>query len=444
MTSVAVRDRRWLWVASAQGLAFVGTFGVLKTAAVVLEVEQFGHLAIGLAAAGAVNMLATGPLTSWAVRHYQEADEARALRTYLRAVERAFTIGAGVVAGGVAFVAIAVPEIVAVLHLPAATPMLGVGLGVASGTCDLFTGIVSAALRSRTTAAYLVLSPAVKIAAVVLVAMAGYGSATSILAAMAAATLLLAAVQAFHVHRMLSVGISRASSPALTGKAIIRYAAPFALWALPAYVIAFGDRLTLAHYESPRTVGVYAAMAAATLGVVNALTSVTNRVVEPRVYAIAGDASDCARCARAHGAIGLATGAMAMVAVPVVMMYALWPAEVIRVFASSAYTSDADLLWVLGSSGALFALSQQLILHGLVEKRPWVYLPAKFAHATFLVILLVILGPRFGLAGVVYALLFAHLFQVVLLIVTNAVVGIMPRRRQASSLLAFAPTNRII
>jgi O-antigen/teichoic acid export membrane protein len=202
-------------------------------------------------------------------------------------------------------------------------------------------------------------------------------------------------------------------------RSVLTYTAPFLVWGVPGYVLTFGDRLLLAYYSTVTAVGVYAAMVAATMSVGNAANAAISRVLEPEIFAIAGSGEDASRKQRAHRAVTRTIRLLSIAAVPVVVIYVLFPTEIIKIVSSGQYTGHAEQLWLMAVASALFLVGQVSVFHGLIEKRPWAYLPAKFAHAIILLATMLLLVPKHGVNGVVVAVLISQVAQLALVLGTN-------------------------
>jgi O-antigen/teichoic acid export membrane protein len=186
-------------------------------------------------------------------------------------------------------------------------------------------------------------------------------------------------------------------------------------------VLGFGDRLLLAYYASSATVGVYVAMSAATINVMNAASAAANRVMEPTLFAASGSGEDPGRVRPALRLVDVTSALLLPLAIPIVVVYALWPGAVLTFFASSSYRSGASYLWLLLVASTLFLAAQQLMYRGFILKRPGVYVPLRFAHAALLAAGLVFAIPRYGLTGMIVTIAAAHGAQLVLVAIMNRV-----------------------
>lgn len=419
-----VLEPRWQWLVLAQISQAAGMFVLFKLTANFLAVDSFGRFALALAVAGGVNVVLSGPLAGWASRHFQEVSEASSVRSYRRALMSAALGGTAGLAMVAAIIGVAAANQLHDLSISGRLFALGVTVGLFAGIADIAIASFNAAFRRRTAAVILLLSAWVRVAAVVGAYAVGVRTVEGLLAAMACLLAILGTVSYGLLFRFLRDEHRAEFRDYSRLPGLVYYAGPFVLWGIPGYLIMFGDKLILAHYTDAETVGVYAAMVVATISVGAFASAVVNRVLEPTVWRIAGSGEDLARLAHAHGLIRRVVVMLAAVSIPAILAYVAFPRSIVTVFSSRAYVGSARELWILASATALFLIGQQLTLHGLVEKRPAIYVPAKFLHAAMLVGLLFTLIPRYGLSGAIYALLLANAVQLGAVVLTNRLAGV--------------------
>lgn len=413
----AVFGTNWYWIFFAQLASVVGTWAVVKTVSNFASVSEFGRFGIILAIAYAMNTLLFGPIAAWAQRYYQEAREAGAFHAYYRAL--ALSLGAGVLLGGVLpfFVIVSISSLRTRLDLGIDSVAAAILLGMSISFSDTAVAIANAAFQRRAASVFLIGNTWVRVIAAGIAYELGARHAAAFAFAMVigiAAIIPLQVVTLARAHR------SSGGEATLTILSSIReFTLPLIVWGIPGYVLSFGDRLLLAYYAGPAVVGIYVAMLSPTWNVGNAVIGAANRVLEPSIYAHSGDATDPSRTKRAHDIIRITTLAGAIASVPLVAVYAIWPNAIISFFASGKYATQSRYLWLMFVSTVVFLVGQQLMVHGLVLKRPWSYVPIKFVHAFILATLLAVLIPSRGISGVVYALLVAHSAQLVMVMAVN-------------------------
>jgi O-antigen/teichoic acid export membrane protein len=414
-----VFSAEWQWIFVAQLANVVGTWAVVKVVSNLAGAAQFGRFGIIIAVAYAVNTLLFGPLAGWAQRHYQEAREAGSFHAYYRAAAVALivcTVGGTVLPLTVGLLA---PRLLARVELTRGSLAVALGLGIVLSYCDIAIAIANAAFQRRAASVFLVATTWVRVAAVLAAWTAGARTARALAAAMIVGIALIVPVQVWLLLRDRRSWVRSRSDNQSFMPSLLHFMLPLVVWGLPGYVLTTSDRFLLAYFSGPAVVGVYIAMAAATINVGNAFSAAANRVLEPWIYSASGAGVDPVRIRRAGNVINTTTGLAVIASLPLVAVYALWPKPVIAFFSSSAYGAHAGLLWLMLCAAIIFLVAQQLMLHGLVVKRIWIYVPIKFVHASMLAAALIVLIPREGLSGVVYALLLAHSVQLAMITAAN-------------------------
>lgn len=406
------------WVLISQILAFAGAFLLIKLAATLGSVAQFGRFVVVFAMAGAVNSLIFGPIGQWASRHYQEAHATGELRAYYRTA--AVSVVAGVGVCGVLTVAFMRTALLERLGLTDILFVLGVLFGVASGINEVSIAITNAARRRRLSSVAILASSWLRIAGLLLVYGLGGRSLLGWVAGIVVAIGALATAQIFLLIREYASCKGELPGNSYLGS-VRTYMLPFIVWGLPAYALTLGDRVLVAYFSDPVTVGIYAAMVSATMSVANVVTGSVSRAVEPTIYAVSGEVHDDARMRQAHMLVRYTVIATVALAGPYVFVCWLWPNRIIALFASAEYGSHGGRLWLLAAAAMVFLLSQQIIMHGLVEKRPWLYIGPRYVHAVLLVTGLFVLVPKSGLNGAIWSVLAAQIVQLALVVLVNRV-----------------------
>lgn len=410
---------RWQWIFFGQIAAVLGTLALVKVAAVASTPGIFGRFALILAVGWGINAILFAPIAGWALRYYQEAREARRLRAYYHTLVFALLCAsflATVITG------VAVLLLKGGLHRMHITPaMMGIALvmGLSISYSDAAIAVAHAAFFRRSAAVFVVLSSWIRVLAVGVVYVAGATSAQAFGLALGLAVLLLLPVQVWNLRRNEDSEEGGSGIDISYRASLKDYSVPLFLWGIPGYVLGFGDRLLLAYFTNPATVGIYAAMTAATINLTNAASSAANRVLEPTLFAASGSAKDATRVRPAVRMVNLTTGLIAPLALPFVGLYFVWPKAIITLFASGSYHRDSQYLWILLLASVIYLASQQLVYQGFILKKPGVYVPLKYFHAAILATGLVLTIPRYGLRGMILTLLAAHLLQLILVALTN-------------------------
>ncbi len=420
-----VRRQRVLgsaWVAVAQAVSLLAAFLLLKLVATMSTAPRFGVFSLVLAMAGASATLVFGPLGQWAIRHYQESLERDTLTSYYLAAGVAAAIGSA------ALLAVTLPVLfargfLARLDMSPVLVVLGLAVGIVGGLGDICVFIANAAMRRALAGVLLVVQSTLRPLAVLAAWFLGGRSATAWATAIVAACGVFLLLEIALVIRRDIHAFSRRSRITrghLSG--LWAYTAPFFVWGVPSYAVSFGDRLIVGYLAGAAVVAQYVALTVATTSVANGFDATINRIFEPVVFRRAGDASDPRRVKAADRLVNFAAGVGLVSAGLLALLVWAWPEFIVRAFTSARYASAAGDLWLLALSGIALLVGRQFILRGLIRKRPWVYLPAKLAHAASLVAFLLTLVPRHGIGGACLAVLLAQVLQFGIVIATNRVV----------------------
>lgn len=405
-------------------IALIGQFALLKIIALIGTVELFGTFALTMAVVAGLNILLFGPLTQWAIRHYQESFENSVLKEYYALIHGYILITILVI-----FLLLLVTYIFGLSisfleEIGFGTEVVIFSVLFALLTCinDLLSSILNATSNKLIASFFFVINSWGKVLAVGIVFISGDVTLINILHWI---VILLFMVTLLQYWFLKSVEVDKLKKNIckieLTKKftEMKTYILPFLIWGIAAYVGSMGDRWIVAKYLDASSLGIYAAMVISTLSVVSAINAAYSKAVIPFIFRVSGSGEDRDRFKYANKTIHNFSLVLSIGYIPLLIIYYLWPDVVISIFTSADYTNYSGMLWHLMIGAIAFNLSQFLITHGLVNKEPKIYLPAKIFHGVFLMILLVALVPIYGVSGAVYAVLLSHITQLSLVIMIN-------------------------
>ena len=412
-------------IVGAQGVALVSRFALMKYIAVTLGVEAFGQFAILIAISAAVNTLALGPLSSWAVRYYQAGVSTGNLAGYRWTLWISLAIL--MLVSTIILVPVALGGVIYGELTEGITYKLvglGIMIGFMTGANEIIVGVMNAAIRQKT-AAILLAGPAIlSVLGVVILVETGVTLISTISVAILATTILgtLISVVIAEKHLTRVIGNSSQAFDSTDSKkhikTMVTYIWPFVIWGIASYAITFGDRWFLSVNFDAKTVGIYAAMATASIGLLNAVSSSTMRALEPHVYLLA-EAEPTDQKSAANGLVRKIVWSSVLVLLPMTLVYALWPEFIIGIFTSSEFVEESRHLWMLFLGAGILLISQQMILRGLIAKRPRIYLIPKLLHGLILVCLFALLVPTAGINGVVWSLVISNSCQLIFVFIVN-------------------------
>ena len=413
------------WPILGHILSVLAQFALLKAVAVFWGTERFGQFSLVLAVAAAVNILFFGPFTEWALRDYQRAKEDGAIYEYFHVLNVNIIFGIALI-----FILASLFSILVVF-----VPIDWIGmkwymipissmLGIAISLNNLIYSLLTAAKFPGLSAALTTADSLLRIIAILLVWWFGYGSIVEIVCALFVTQiimLLTGCSRLFFVHKEERLSAHNKSREVIAEyrSSMFVYAWPFLVWGVFGYSASMGDKWVLANYVSTSELGVYSAMALVSIGMSNAISLAVNKGVIPVIFRISGTGSEEYRSRRASMLVNLLVLMLGCLFSVLILLSYFYPNEIITILTSDDFTSHSHYLWMLMIAAAAFNLSQSLIVHGLLERTPAIYLPSKLVHGSVILAALIYLVPIFGIGGAVYALLFGNIMQLLMVCFVN-------------------------
>ncbi len=139
---------------------------------------------------------------------------------------------------------------------------------------------------------------------------------------------------------------------------ITRFAWPYVVWSIPVWLQLCSDRWALGWLASPAEVGIYAALCQLALLPVNVLTQLVTQLVEPILFARAGDLTDPARVASSRSMHRKVVGLVLSWTIVAVVAAAILRAPVGRLLLDARYQGAVHFLPLLVLAAGLFATGQ--------------------------------------------------------------------------------------
>lgn len=408
------KDGHWLFL--GHGLTLLGQFVLIKYLAVATSKSLFGQFSIAMLVVAALGALFYGPLVQWALRHYQEFFERKRLGEYFYLILIATFL----------FVVMAV--LLSLFILPILdlyrhgfdvyALVLVIVFSFLSNFNNLLSAILNASSYSKIAAVSYFLGSWVKVFGAVFAIECFDSIISYLLASIIIFQFVLFVMQLMMIllccdfDKLNKVSkIRKNKRMFLHVRRMNEYLLPFLVWGVPGYVALMGDRWVLAVYENVDVVAEYAAMVFVTFGVSNAIGMALNKASGPIVFRVSGRGSNASRRNDAKNIVnGLTTILIAGYGL-MIWLYAMWPVKILELFATSDYATYAKYLWVMMLSASVFNISQYLITHGLVDKRPKIYVVPKLIHGFVILVLLLGLVPFFGVGGAIVGVLIGNVIQ---------------------------------
>lgn len=413
------------WPVIGHLVSVLGQFGLLKILAVVGGNSLFGQFALILALVTFANMLFFGPFTQWAIRDYQQAKEEGNLTCFFYAVYKNICFATVIlifIVGSISLISELIFE--TNLGIDWRLMLLGAIFGMGVSLNDLIFSLLNISKHPGLSALLTALDSMIKLLVVTVTWAAGMLSLTNVVSGLILSQIVLIVVGYFCLRaRVVQSAISMIKNDKVVVAKIqgdmLHYAWPFLIWGIFGYFAGMGDKWVLANYVGTSELGVYSAMALATLGLSSAITTAVNKGVVPVVFRLAGSGEQQHRAEKAAHLVNFLVILLSALFGLLILLCFLFPAQIITFFASSDFTSHKELLWLLMAAAAAINIAQTLITHGLINRSPAIYLPSKVLHGLFILIGLFIFVPLVGLSGAVYVILAGNLFQLFVVILAN-------------------------
>lgn len=390
------------WIVAGQIAAILGALVLVRVLTEYLEPEQYGQLALGLTVASLVNQVVMGGVTMGISRFYSIAAEKNDLPGYLFASRRLMGFATAVV------VAIAVVLMVGLLWLGYSQ---WIGLAAAALVFSVFSAyngslscIQNAGRQRAVVAFHSGLDAWLKILLAIGVIFWLGSSSTAVILGYALSSLLVSGSQLFFMRRLNHSQDEKLQAPTNWGGQIWAYSLPFSTWGVFTWAQQASDRWALQAYASTQDVGLYAVVFQLGYVPIGLVTGLAMTFLGPILYQRSGSAADHTRNTSVHRItwhimfVGLLVTALAFV-----LTFALHEWIFHLLVAVKYHTASYLLPWMV-LAGGIFSAGQVLTLKLMSEMKPFVMTTPKIVTAILGVGLNIYGASKFGLEGVVAAL----------------------------------------
>lgn len=390
------------WILTGQIASVVGALVLVRVLTEYIEPAQYGQLALGLTLAGLVNQVVMGGITAGIGRFYSIAAEKNDLPSYLRASRWLM---------GYATIAVAVIALVFMAGLLWFGYSQWVGLAAAalvfsmlSGYNASLSGIQNAARQRAIVAFHGGLDAWLKILLAV-GAMLWLGrSSTAVVLGYALSSLLVTCSQLFFLRRLIRPEGKKTQPFINWGRQIWAYSWPFSFWGVFTWAQQASDRWALQVHASTQDVGLYAVLFQLGYAPIGLATGMAMSFLGPILYQHSGSATDRGRNISVHRIAWRITFAGLLLTVLAFVATLLVHEWIFQVLVAAKYHAVSNLLPWMVLAGGVFSAGQMLALKLMSEMKSVAMTVAKIVTAILGVLLNVYGATRFGLQGVVAAM----------------------------------------
>lgn len=391
-----------VWILSGQFASAIGALVLVRVLTEYLEPAQYGQLALGLTVAGLVNQAVMGGVAAGIGRFYSIAAEKSDLPSYLRASQWLMGYATAAV------VAIALVVMAGLLWLGyyhwmglAAAALV---LSVLSGYNASLSGIQNAARQRAVVAFHGGLDAWLKILLAVGVMLWLGRSSTAVVLGYALSSLLVTGSQLFFLQRLMRPQGKKPQATVNWGSQIWAYSWPFSIFGIFTWMQQISDRWALQTFTSEHEVGLYAVVFQLGYVPIGLVTGMAMTFLGPILYQRSGSATDLSRNISVHRIAWRITFAGLLMTALAFVLTLLLHEWIFQVLVATKYQAVSNLLPWMVLAGGIFAAGQMLALKLMSEMKSAVMTIAKIVTAILGVGLNIYGASRFGLQGVVAAL----------------------------------------
>lgn len=387
---------------AGQIASVLGSLVLVRVLTQYLEPAQYGQLALGLTVTGLINQVVMGGVTNGIGRYYSIASEAKDLPGYLNASRRLMAYATAAV------VTIALLLISGLwwfgysqwIGLTAAA----LALALMSGYNSSMSSMQSAARQRAVVAFHGGLDTWLKILLAVGVMIWLGHSSTAVVIGYALSSLLVTSSQFFFLRRLIPPNGNPPQRHENWQRQMWLYALPFSTFGVFTWAQQTSDRWSLQNFGNIEDIGMYAVLFQLGYAPIGLVTNMAMAFVGPILYQRSGSASDTDRNIGVHRlAWRIAGTSLAITVIAAGFTFVLhdW---IFGLLVNAKYAQVSFLLpWVV-MAGGLFAAGQMLALKLMSEMKPTQMTTAKILTALIGIGLNVYGASRFGVNGVVAAL----------------------------------------
>ncbi len=217
-------------------------------------------------------------------------------------------------------------------------------------------------------------------------------------------SLLVTGSQLYFLRRRFRPQGEKTKASAVWGRQILAFSWPFTTWGLFTWAQQVSDRWALQTFASTKDVGLYAVVFQLGYAPIGLATGLAMTFLAPILYQRSGSATDQTRNTFVHSITWRITFADLLITVMAFVFTFLLHGWIFHVLVAAKYHSVSYLLPWMILAGGLFAAGQMLSLKLMSEMKPSSLIAAKIMTAILGVGSNIYGASRFGIQGVVAAL----------------------------------------
>jgi len=396
------------WVMAGQAMAFAGGLAAIKILTNILDVETYGQFAVGLTFAGLISLFVFGPMGQGVLRFFSICREQGSLQQYFEVLRRLHS---------------RVLKLLCLFFMLAAAVgslvdesrwtwlvLVSLLFGYLGGVNHLFLSLQNALRQRRIVALHQGGDIWLRIGLAVFLLFWFGKSADFAMTGYCLGMLVVVASQcrfAFRhelVEENWQAGDAQADKDNPIYQSMLEYIRPFLVFAVLGVFVLYADRWILLGMYSEREVGIYAALYMIASAPITLLMNLTGQFVLPVVFDQSGSMQLPGQAQRSRRSIMLSVAVIGSLMLLIVLIAFLLGEPIIRLMSNSEFSAYATSFWVIALGLCLFHLGQLLVMQGLTQGRPHVYILPKAIQAVSFLLLALWFAHLYGITGVAVAL----------------------------------------
>jgi O-antigen/teichoic acid export membrane protein len=391
------------WILFGQGASVFGALVLIRVLTEYLGPEEYGKLALGLTIAGLVNQVVMGGVSVGIGRYYSIAAEKKELHNYFLASKILMGLST------IAVVAISLIFITGSFLLDF-SQWIGVAVAtfvfsILSGYNSCLIGIENAARQRATVAFHTGLDSWLKIflSIAFILWLGSFG--TAVVLGYALSTLIVTCSQYFLLQRQIESSSGKIQLSKSWIVQIWAYSWPFSVFGAFTWMQQVSDRWALQAFVSQQEVGLYAVLFQLGYVPIGLLAGMVVNFIGPILYHRSGDVTDLNRNSSVHRIAWQVTSVCLFITALTFFLTLYIHKQIFQLVVSVEYHVVSNFLPWMVLAGGIYSAGQMLSLKLMSEMKTSAMTSVKIVTATLGVALNIYGAFRFGLQGVVIAML---------------------------------------
>jgi O-antigen/teichoic acid export membrane protein len=399
------------WIVAGQVASILGMLMLIKVLTERLDPVGYGQLALGLTTLGLVNQIVMGGVVNGISRYYSIAMEDGDIENYKRSSFRLLLIATGVVL----VLAVLLGGLLKLLSLDHWISLVAAATvaSILSGYNGALNGVQGAARKRSTVAIHSALDAWLKIA-FALLAMEWLGKSGSSVVIGFAVSALVVTVSQLLCLRNLQPEASNPPERARIEKwtqSIWTFSWPYSVWGMFAWIQQVSDRWAIEALSNSGDVGKYVVVFQLGYAPMGTLAGLIVALISPILYQRSGGAADAERNDFVHRISWRITQACLFMTFISYLVACALHTFIFEWIVAPGFRNVSNLLPWLVLAGGLFASGQVLGIKLASELRPRSQMNMKIVTAITGGIANIIGAWKFGVEGVVGAVLLYSMFS---------------------------------